>query len=50
MAPTDAASVGVANPDKIEPKTAIISVNGGNRALRSKDIIYIIIFDFYFRG
>ena len=36
MAPTDAASVGVANPDKIEPKTAIISVKGGTRALRSQ--------------
>ena len=40
MAPTDAASVGVANPDKIEPKTAIISVNGGNRALKVRYNLY----------
>src|SRR5210317_284008 len=31
MAPTDAASVGVAKPDKIEPKTDIIKKSGGKR-------------------
>ena len=31
IAPTDAASVGVAKPDKIEPKTDIIKKRGGKR-------------------
>ena len=34
IAPTDAASVGVAKPDKIEPKTAIIKKRGGNRTFK----------------
>ena len=34
IAPTDAASVGVAKPDKIEPKTAIIKKRGGKRTLK----------------
>ena len=34
IAPTDAASVGVAKPVKIDPSTAIINERGGNNALR----------------
>ena len=34
-APTPAASVGVANPPKIEPNTAIINTTGGSRFFRA---------------
>ena len=34
-APTPADSVGVANPPNIEPRTAIIKIKGGNKALNT---------------
>ena len=35
IAPTPADSVGVANPPKIDPKTATIKIKGGKRALNT---------------
>ena len=35
IAPTPADSVGVANPPNIEPRTAIIKIKGGNKALNT---------------
>ena len=36
MAPTDAASVGVAMPPRIEPRTAMMSSSGGSRMSSSR--------------